>query len=104
MRIKEKHRLKRHQICSQKEKMVGTWKKFVSETWLILPRTLKKVAHPCTRLLKVMKTLETGFMIIMWDQILQRFLKASVLLQSADQDLNSVCALHESLYGYIKSL
>ena len=38
--------LKRYQICSQKKKMVGTWKKFVSETWLILARTLKKVAHP----------------------------------------------------------
>ena len=57
-----------------------------------------------TRLLQTMKTLATGFMIILWDQILQRFLKTSVSLQSEDQDLNSACALYESLHGYVEAL
>ena len=55
-------------------------------------------------LLVTMKTLETGLMIILWDQILERFQKTSVSLQSSDQDLNSACALYESLQGYVEAL
>ena len=36
--------------------MVGTWKKFVSETWLILARTLKKVAHPWVTLAQLWRS------------------------------------------------
>ena len=55
-------------------------------------------------LLQTMKTLETEFMIILWDQILQRFLKTCVSLQSVDQDLNSACGLYKSLHGYVQAL
>ena len=57
-----------------------------------------------TGLLQTTKTLETGFIIILWDQILERFLKTSVSLQLADQDLNSASALYESLHGYVEAL
>ena len=43
-------------------------------------------------------------MIILRHQILQRFQIVSASLQSADQYLNSACALYESLRGYVGSL
>ena len=55
-------------------------------------------------LLLTMKKLETGIMVVLWDQILQRFQMTSAALQSSDQDLNSACALYESLYGYVEAL
>ena len=55
-------------------------------------------------LLSTMTKLETGIIIIYWNQILQRFQQTSASLQSFGQDLNSACALYESTYGYIQSL
>ena len=55
-------------------------------------------------LFSTMTKLETGIMIIFWNQILQRFQLTSACLQSSGQDLNSACALYESTYGYIESL
>ena len=43
-------------------------------------------------------------MVIFWNQVLQRFQLTSASLQSSGQDLNSACALYESIYGYIQSL
>ena len=43
-------------------------------------------------------------MVIMWDQVLQHFQMTSASLQSSDQDLNTVCALYESLHGYIQAM
>ena len=54
-------------------------------------------------LLSTMTKLETGIMIIFWNQILQRFQQTSASLQSSGQDLNSACALYESTDGYIQS-
>ncbi|KAJ8878344.1 hypothetical protein PR048_018921 [Dryococelus australis] len=48
--------------------------------------------------------LETGIMITLWDQILQHFQMTSASLQSSGQDLNTACALYESLQGYIQAL
>ena len=55
-------------------------------------------------LLSTMTNLETGIMIIFWNEILQRFQLTSAFLQSSGEDLNSVCALYESTYDYIQSL
>ena len=55
-------------------------------------------------LLSTMTKLETGTMVIFWNQILQRFQLTSASLQSSRQDLNSACALCESIYGYVQSL
>jgi hypothetical protein len=55
-------------------------------------------------LLSTMMKLETGIMIILWDQVLQRFQMTSASLQSSDQDLNTACALYESLRGYIQAM
>ena len=52
-------------------------------------------------LLSTMTKLETGIMIIFWNQILQRFQLTSASLQSSGQDLNCACALYESAYIYI---
>ena len=51
-----------------------------------------------------MMKLETGIMIILWDEVLQHFQMTSVSLQSSDQDLNTACALYESLHGYIQAM
>ena len=50
--------------------------------------------------LSTMTKLETKIMIIVWNQILQRFQLTSASLQSSGQDLNSACALYESTHGY----
>ncbi|XP_076352656.1 putative methyltransferase DDB_G0268948 [Tachypleus tridentatus] len=42
-------------------------------------------------------------MVILWDQVSQRFQKTSASLQSSDQDLNIACAFYESLHGYIQA-
>ena len=55
-------------------------------------------------LISTMTKLETGIMIIFWNQILQRFQPSSASLQSSGQDLSSACAVYESTYGYIQSL
>ena len=55
-------------------------------------------------LLSTMTKLETGIMIIFCNQILQRFQLISGSLQSSGQDLNSACALYESIHGYTLSL
>lgn len=55
-------------------------------------------------MLKTIKKLETGIMIALWDQILQRFQSTSASLQSSDQDLNTSCALYESLHRYVATL
>ena len=48
--------------------------------------------------------LETGIMVVLWDQNRQRFQMTSMLLQSSDQDLNTACSLYESLIGYVETL
>lgn len=55
-------------------------------------------------LLSTMMKLETGIMVILWDQVLQRFQMTSASLQSSGQDLNTACALYESLHGYIQAM
>ena len=50
-------------------------------------------------LLLAIKKLETGIMVV-----LRRFRSSSASLQSSDQDLNSACALYESLHGYVGAL
>ena len=53
----------------------------------------KRVAslQPC------MGRLETGVLTVLWNQVLQRFQLCSASLQSADQDLNTTCAIYRSL-------
>lgn len=55
-------------------------------------------------LVSTMNKLETMIMIILWDQILQRFQLTSSSLQSGDQDLNTACGLYDSLYEFVKDL
>lgn len=55
-------------------------------------------------LASTMDQLETGILTVLWDQVLQRFNVTSSLLQSADQDLNTSCALYESLIGFVQTL
>ena len=55
-------------------------------------------------LLSTMTKLETGIMIIFWNQILQRFHLTRAPLQSSGQNLISACAFYELTYGYIHSL
>lgn len=43
-------------------------------------------------------------MVVLCDQVLQRFQMTSASLQSSDQDLNTACALYESLHGYIQAM
>ena len=51
-----------------------------------------------------MMKLETGIVVILWDQVIQHFQMTNTSLQSSDQDLNTVCALYESLHGYIQAM
>ena len=51
-----------------------------------------------------MSRLETGIMVVLWDQILQRFQRRSMSLQSSDQDLNNACSLYESMIAYMETL
>jgi hypothetical protein len=55
-------------------------------------------------LASTMDRLETGILTVLWDQVLQRFHATSALLQSADLDLNTSCALYESLIGFVQTL
>ena len=55
-------------------------------------------------LLSTMIKLKTGMMVILWDQVLQRFQMTSASLQSSDQDSNTTCALYESLHGHIQAM
>jgi hypothetical protein len=48
--------------------------------------------------------LETGILALFWNDVLQQFQKCSSTLQSADQDLNTSCALWESLTAFIFTL
>ena len=51
-----------------------------------------------------MSRLETGILVVLWEQILQRFQMTSMSLQSSDQVLNTACSLYESLIGYVETL
>ena len=55
-------------------------------------------------LLSTMMKLETGIMVVLLDQALQDFQMTSASLQSPEQDLNTACALYESLHGYIQDM
>ena len=46
---------------------------------------------------------KTGFMTILWHDILKRFDACSKSLQAADQDLNTSCTLYESLIEFVES-
>ena len=51
--------------------------------------------HQARVLLSTMTKLETGIMIIFWNQLLHRFQLTKASLQSSGQNLNSACALYE---------
>ena len=59
-----------------------------------------KCCQQARGLLSTMTKLETGIMIISWNQILQHFQLTSASLQFSGQDLSSACALYESANGY----
>lgn len=48
--------------------------------------------------------LETGFMIVFWRRVLNRFAENSARLQAADQDISTVADIYASLIGFIKTL
>ena len=54
--------------------------------------------------LNTMKKLETGFMTVFWDKILQKFQQNSAALQAEDLCLNRAYSLLESLSSFVESL
>ena len=72
----------------------------------IVQKTTNKRRSVVNKLVDYLTTtkLETGIMIIFWNQTLQRFHLTTASLQSSGQDLNSACAFCKSTYGYIHSL
>ena len=53
---------------------------------------------------KHMGRLETGVLTVLWNQVLQQFQLCSASLQSADQDLNTACAIYQSLIVFVQKL
>lgn len=51
-----------------------------------------------------MNKLETGIMLVFWNEVFERLKATSALLQAPDQDVNSGCALFKSLHGYIQTI
>ena len=50
-----------------------------------------------------LKKLETGILIVMWSQVMERFHMTSIYLQSPSQGLNTSYALHVSLHCYVQT-
>ncbi|KAJ8870281.1 hypothetical protein PR048_029302 [Dryococelus australis] len=105
--------------ASEKEQKSGRWSaradatKTLLQSFPMLKQVLANISYysdqkaECHQqafgLLSTMIKLETAIMITLWDQILQRF-QISAFLHSYGQDLNTACALYESLQGYIQAL
>jgi len=50
------------------------------------------------------RELDTGFMIVLWRRVPNRFVENSARLQSADQDISTVADIYASLIGFIETL
>ena len=55
-------------------------------------------------LTKSIQTLETSLLTVIWQKILERFHKTTIILQGASMDLNSATALLKGLVVFIQSL
>ena len=55
-------------------------------------------------LVTALEKLETGFMIVFWRRVLNRFVENSARLQTADQDISTVADIYASLIGFIETL
>jgi hypothetical protein len=54
-------------------------------------------------LLASMDSLETGFMLLQWERLLERCQRTSESLQLSGQDLNTAVSLCQSLHGFVES-
>ena len=55
-------------------------------------------------LVTALEKLETGFMIVFWRRVLNRFAENSAKLQAADQDISTVADIYASLVGFMEVL
>ena len=55
-------------------------------------------------LVTALEKLETGFMIVFWRRVLNRFVENSAKLQAADQDISTVADIYASLVGFMEVL
>lgn len=54
--------------------------------------------------MSTMEKLETSFMLVLWNKLLQRINLTSVSLQKSDLDLNTACSLVQSLADFIMDM
>uniref|UniRef100_A0A8D9FE38 Uncharacterized protein n=1 Tax=Cacopsylla melanoneura TaxID=428564 RepID=A0A8D9FE38_9HEMI len=54
--------------------------------------------------MSTMEKLETSFMLVLWNKLLQRINLTSVSLQKANLDLNTACSLVQSLADFIMDM
>ena len=84
---------------------VATVKLSSSSTALLAIKPQKVECRQEARgLVATMGRLETGVLTVLWNQVLQRFQLCSASLQSADQDLNTACAIYQSLIVFVQKL
>jgi len=55
-------------------------------------------------LVTAVEKLETGFMIVLWRRVLNRFVENSARLPASDQDILTVADIYASLIGFIETL